>query len=543
MPERSAKFRSMRRLASRFPLYPLVFASVFPLHLYESNFDIFPFDSVLRSLGILVLATLALMLLLAGATRKMHQGGIGATLVIYLLLFNENVGLFVTKLLEQSVAWRFLPEITSLAAMAAASALAISFWRNARTTQILNASAAAVLVYHLLVMGSIGMRGPPPADGDAAETGQFAGAVAGGQSPNIFHIVLDGYPRKDVLAEVYGVDNTAFIGRLEGLGFAVAERAVTPYNQTLAVMNSVFFGRYLSDATVRPGLNQKEYREALSIQLQRNPVTAAFSAMGYTIAANQPDYPPVGQWQADLLFNDARANFTAFERTLIEQTFLRETLENFGLRDDSATTIRETFAIPFWRDVRSPFFAYVHVIAPHPPFDVDRNGNPREQSRHGLGDASVLHAMQPRLQLEYRNGYVEKLLFTNAEVYGYIETILRDVPDPKIIVVHGDHGGGLFMDHDDANATCSRERYSPLLAVYSSDGALQNALPADMNLINLYRLVFNTYFQTDMLLLANQSFFLEKQHPARRTRITPEMLLQTCPTDFVPQGALAKSDE
>ena len=544
MRERGTRPRAFHWLVSRFPLYPLVFAAVFPLQLYESNFDYFPISSVPRPLAVVVLTALALVLLLAGATRKFHQGGIGATLFIFLLLFYEGAALAVTNFVAQSISWIFLPVLASLAVLAAGAALAMLLWRNARATQVLNASAAAVLVYHLFVLVSVETRDPPSPGGDeaAGESGHFADAGAAGPSPNIFHIVLDGYTRADVLAETYGVDNSAFIDRLEGLGFAVADQAVTPYNQTLAAMNAVFFGRYLSDTPGRPGPGDKQYREFLSVELQGNPVTAALSRMGYTITANRPDYPPVGL-RADFPFDGAVMDFTAFESILLERTLLRKAMETFGLRDVSGSTIRATFAIPFWRDVRSPFFAYVHVIAPHPPFDVDRNGNPLEVARHDLSDADRLHEKKPRLQLEYRNGYVEKLLFINTELYGYVRTIIRDAPNPKLIIVHGDHGGGLFMDHDNAGATCHRERFSPLLAVYSSDGALQHAVPEDMNLVNLYRIVFNTYFQTNMPLLASRSYFVEWLNPTRRTPITAELLARTCPTDFVPRGAETRTGE
>ena len=73
----------------------------------------------------------------------------------------------------------------------------------------------------------------------------FRAAVDTGLRPNIIHIVLDGYSRQDVLAELYGFDNAPFLDRLRELGFAVADRATTPYNQTLLVMDSVFSGTML----------------------------------------------------------------------------------------------------------------------------------------------------------------------------------------------------------------------------------------------------------------------------------------------------------
>ena len=101
----------------------------------------------------------------------------------------------------------------------------------------------------------------------------------------------------------------------------------------------------------------------------------------------------------------------------------------------------------------------------------------------------------------YRHGYVEKLEFVNEGILSMADRIIGDADAPTIIIIHGDHGGGLHLHHNDMNETCLQERFSPLLAVYASDDWLQRSLPDDMNLANLYRFVFNSYFGTEMPLL------------------------------------------
>ena len=72
--------------------------------------------------------------------------------------------------------------------------------------------------------------------------------------------------------------------------------------------------------------------------------------------------------------------------------------------------------------------------------------------------------------------------------------------------------------------TCVQERFSPLLAVYASDDRLQRSLPDDLNLANLYRLVFNTYFGTEMPLLPNRSVFAGWKNPGQQQTVPPERL-------------------
>ena len=88
--------------------------------------------------------------------------------------------------------------------------------------------------------------------------------------------------------------------------------------------------------------------------------------------------------------------------------------------------------------------------------------------------------------------------------------------------------GHAAIDHDSAEQSCMGERFAPLLAAYSSDGRLQQALPPDINLTNLYRVVFNTYFGTDMPMLPNRSFFIGWKRPEQRRVVTPEEIARNC---------------
>ena len=87
---------------------------------------------------------------------------------------------------------------------------------------------------------------------------------------------------------------------------------------------------------------------------------------------------------------------------------------------------------------------------------------------------------------------------------------------------------------------------SPLLAVYASDERLQRALPDDLNLANIYRLVFNTYFGTAMPLLPNRSVFAAWKNPTEQQTIPPEQLEQSCrptPTVFGERRAGIKNEQ
>ena len=55
-----------------------------------------------------------------------------------------------------------------------------------------------------------------------------------------------------------------------------------------------------------------------------------------------------------------------------------------------------------------------------------------------------------------------KLRYTNEAILDKLQHLVSGVPDPKIIVVHSDHGGGLYLDQESKTNTCLRERFSAL---------------------------------------------------------------------------------
>jgi hypothetical protein len=353
----------------------------------------------------------------------------------------------------------------------------------------------------------------------------FQAAVDTGVRPNIVHIVLDGYSRQDVLADLYQFDNTPFLDRLRGLGFAVADRASSPYNQTLLVMGSVFSGTMLEGSE---RLNSAvEVRDTIWGALRHNPVMGTLSRLGYRTAAVDVRYGPA---RMDFLDHLLSANtITNFEDAIFQRTPLYLMAYSLGLTSPSITP--EVFSTPYERQLGSPFFLYVHLLAPHPPFDVNRHGEAIEEEGGITGMADGHYHIKNRFvsnkanrREAYRRGYVEKLEFANQGILSMVNRIISDADAPTIIIIHGDHGGGLHLNQNKLAETCVPERFSPLLAVYASDDRLQRSLPDDLNLANLYRLVFNTYFGTAMPLLPNRSVFVEWENPWRQQTVLPEQL-------------------
>ncbi len=223
-----------------------------------------------------------------------------------------------------------------------------------------------------------------------------------------------------------------------------------------------------------------------------------------------------------------RHTLSNFEVTGLRQTVFYPIALKAGLREASVPP--ETFTKPYERELTGPYFLYMHLLTPHPPFDVTRTGEvlPPEGGFWSMNDGSHYTKHLPEREESYRRGYVEKLIYTNNGILSLVRRVIGEASRPTIVIVHGDHGGGKHFDHDSAEQSCMAERFAPLLAVYSSDGRLQRALPGDINLTNLYRVVFNTYFGTEMPMLPDRSVFIGWKRPEQRRVITAEEIARSC---------------
>lgn len=524
----------MSRNRWKLPFYPLLIAAYFPLYMMATNEGMFNVSSVIRPATICALLALLGMVLLGTILRDLHRAALWVAMIVILIFgvkFTQMIIHGTSELIFSGIGEGkvgYVRERYILAGLLAIAVLLGIFARpGSNTTRIANVVTAVMIVFPLLslvqrefTLNAATINTNSIRQGDPG----FHAATNTGVRPNIIHIVLDGYSRQDVLADLYGFDNTPFLDRLRGLGFAVAERATTPYNQTLMVMSSVFSGTMLEGGE-RFG-SATELRESLWARLRHNPVMETLSRLEYRTAAVDVGYDPVRMDFLDRLLSPNV--ITSFETALFQRTSLYHLTYRLGLMRPSITP--EVFSTPYEQDLVSPYFLYIHLLAPHPPFDVNRHGQVAKQEGgpRGMGDGDDFTENRDDRRAMYRRGYVEKLQFANQGILSIAERLMSRADAPTIIIIHGDHGGGLHFNHDSPADTCLSERFSPLLAVYASDDRLQRALPDDLNLVNLYRLVFNTYFGTDLPLLPNRSVFAGWKNPERQQTIMPEQLGQSC---------------
>jgi hypothetical protein len=99
-------------------------------------------------------------------------------------------------------------------------------------------------------------------------------------SPNIYWIVLDGYPRQDVLQKYFGFDNSGFIQSLTSLGFTVLGKSLSNFPATIYSISSTLS----TDYVVRANGDEIEpfaLKEMYPIVRGKSRAVASFKAAGY----------------------------------------------------------------------------------------------------------------------------------------------------------------------------------------------------------------------------------------------------------------------
>lgn len=111
-------------------------------------------------------------------------------------------------------------------------------------TSVLN-RFAAVLVVVVVVLRV----GPdlPGTVADGLRPREAVSVAPVSEPPDIYVILLDGYPRADVLDRRFGINNSAFLDGLAALGFDVAADSHSNYVFTQLTLASMFQMRHLED--------------------------------------------------------------------------------------------------------------------------------------------------------------------------------------------------------------------------------------------------------------------------------------------------------
>ena len=493
----------MRRL-ERLPWHPLLIAAAIVLTAWLDA-AVSPYVAF-RPLAVAILVAAALTGVAALITRSWQLGGIAATAIIAVLwsrqLIEAASGIVGRAGPVVAVVW--------VALIAAVIALVVLLgrrrhWTREGVTVGLN-RAAALLVVAAIGFGLISGR-LPALVGDLRQ-GVPLDAWSGegdASQPDMYVILLDGYPRADVLDYAFDIDNSAFIEALAERGFDVADAAHSDYLWTHVSVPSALNLDYVED--IPPMAAFIEGRAARQPTLRHtvsdNEAFAIARELGFDTVAVGSGFEEVAPRQADVYVDSG--NLNEFEISLLTSTFTGSILNlvapDFGsgqLRERIQANLDALPEIAAKRD-RPPAIVWAHVPAPHQPVVQGENGEPVVVP---LTDAWFADSPGERDEdpEEFRERYRAQLPYLNDRILETIDGIVDASEVPPVIVLMADHGSASVVDWNetqpaDADPARLLERTGILFAALTPDR--EDVFPDDISPVDLFRLLYDAYFDTE----------------------------------------------
>ena len=344
------------------------------------------------------------------------------------------------------------------------------------------------------------------------------------QLPDIYYIIMDGLGRADVLEEYYQVDTHAFTSALEEMGFYIADASYANYHWTLFSVASSLNFMYLDDlaAAMGPETVSLTPPEAM---IENNRLFAQLKSQGYQIITFADGYAPIDITSGDVYLSSRRWMLNAFQNEVFNTTPLPALFRALALRSPYDLHREHVlFAFDHLADVSrdaGPKFVFAHIIAPHPPFVFDAQGDAvRPTSNFSLLDGSQF--LENGTRADYIEGYRMQTTYVLERLRLEVERILAQSERPVVMLIQADHGPGAYWDIRSAENTDLHERLAIFNAYYFPDGNYA-ALYPEITPVNSFRVVLNTYLNTTLELLPDRNYFFPLTNPYLMMDVTDEL--------------------
>lgn len=337
--------------------------------------------------------------------------------------------------------------------------------------------------------------------------------------PDVYYIILDGYPREDVLLSEYQYDNAGFIRDLESLGFAIAEESKSNYSLTALSLASSLNMNYLDALVYLPESENSRYM--LDPYIKNSRVRNIFEDIGYQIVAFESGYGYTEIEDADLYLEPGPVGFSgiqgltglsAFEMMILETSVGRVVLDGtIALPRILKTTISLPYRIHRERilftldalekipEVPGAKFVFAHIDSPHPPYVFGPEGELIENtSAFTLRDDAIGWTISNPEQ-----AFVNQIKYLNSRIIPMLEEIIERSDIPPIIIVQADHGG-FYISNDDR---------MKILNAYFLPPNVEEITYDQISPVNTFRLLFNQEYGADFDLLDDVSYYSSSGKP------------------------------
>ena len=320
--------------------------------------------------------------------------------------------------------------------------------------------------------------------------GSLAPASASAQpsaTPDIYMIMLDGYPRADTLARLFNYDNTPFLSALANQGFEVEDLNNSNYIWTALTMSSMYQMQYLQEL---PGATDSY--PGLRRLINDNPVWDELRSRGYVIAANQGYWEQDSQRDADVSCdggsNDFEMWFPSFTLGGALSRVIDPGIEADAIRSNvtHAWDCLDSLLAP----TKQPKFVYIHVALPHLPIVFTATGSAADLRFFGKTrpDMDVTDA-------EFEAAYTSEIEYLNSQTLLAVSQLAQR-PDQPVVIVFSDHGSESRLNFSDPIKGDVPERLSNFMAALTPGHP--NLYSCDTEPINMFATLLDGYFGDSM---------------------------------------------
>jgi hypothetical protein len=289
---------------------------------------------------------------------------------------------------------------------------------------------------------------------------------AGADLPNLYLVLLDGYPRADKLASEFGIDVSGFTRALGDRGFFVATHSRSNHTITHLTLAQMFSYGSADVAAAGPdGAQRVLWRH----RINEGAFFSDIRGLGYEVIAVSPAFEHAALRQADRFIDTGQLN--EFEWELLQLSGLAPVLDVVQptlLADQHRARVLATLegaGAVARQAAQRPRLVFTHLLSPHSPQVFGAGGEPVEvrgiQVPFDDSDEYVVLGRD-----EYARRLAGQLAYLNRRVLELLDTIVE--ADPRaVVVVFSDHGSGIREMADIGGTSDLDLRTANLLAVRS----------------------------------------------------------------------------
>ena len=332
---------------------------------------------------------------------------------------------------------------------------------------------------------------------DISTSTQFDLADSLDEYPDIYYIILDEYAGSKVLSESFNYENNEFINFLSNNGFSTPQETQSNYVVSFLSLSSALNMQYVNFFTDEVGINSKDRRLSYNL-LHENRVMQILESNGYSTFNVDSNWGPTNALRiADQNICETNPVFNSeLLVTMLTTSMLKPILTDLFLPADRERVLCIFSEIP---EIHSksdkPIFLFAHIMLPHGPYVWGPNGEHKK-----IDSLNVLDIV------EDKQGYLDQVKFTNKMIQEMIERIIYENKKSKIIIIQSDHGAVMPMNWENPTEKMQYDRLSNINYILVKE-EYRNSLYDAMTPVNLFRVIFNSYFDTNFDVLDDRIFF------------------------------------